>query len=146
MDRRTHCTAGSAGEPVREGSTTRPVRYEDCCILLAARTEFPAYVEALTARGIPVYADARENLMLAPHIRPLIALLKVIDDPAQDIDLAAAMLGPMFGFTEDDLVRCCAPAAVRYRPKRAKGPPASACTARCCWRWRTRQTIPLPRR
>ena len=73
------------GEPVREGSTTRPVRYEDCCILLAARTEFPAYVEALTARGIPVYADARENLMLAPHIRPLIALLKVIDDPSQDI-------------------------------------------------------------
>ena len=95
----------SAGEPVREGSTTRPVRYEDCCILLAARTEFPAYVEALTARGIPVYADARENLMLAPHIRPLIALLKVIDDPSQDIYLAAAMLGPMFGFTEDDLVR-----------------------------------------
>ena len=95
----------SAGEPVREGSTTRPVRYEDCCVLLAARTEFPAYVEALTARGIPVYADARENLMLAPHIRPLIALLKVIDDPSQDIYLAAAMLGPMFGFTEDDLVR-----------------------------------------
>ena len=95
----------SAGEPVREGSITRPVRYEDCCILLAARTEFPAYVEALTARGIPVYADARENLMLAPHIRPLIALLKVIDDPSQDIYLAAAMLGPMFGFTEDDLVR-----------------------------------------
>ena len=55
--------------------------------------------------GIPVYADARENLMLAPHIRPLIALLKVIDDPSQDIYLAAAMLGPMFGFTEDDLVR-----------------------------------------
>jgi len=95
----------SAGEPVREGSTTRPVRYEDCCVLLAARTDFPAYVEALTARGIPVYADARENLMLAPHIRPLIALLKVIDDPSQDIYLAAAMLGPMFGFTEDDLVR-----------------------------------------
>ena len=95
----------SAGEPVREGSTTRPVRYEDCCVLLAARTEFPVYVEALTARGIPVYADARENLMLAPHIRPLIALLKVIDDPSQDIYLAAAMLGPMFGFTEDDLVR-----------------------------------------
>ena len=93
------------GQPVREGAATRPVRYEDCCVLLAARGDFPVYVEALAARGIPVYADARENLMLAPHIRPLIALLKVIDDPAQDIYLAAAMLGPMFGFTEDDLVR-----------------------------------------
>ena len=94
-----------SGEPVRDGSATRPVQYEDCCILLAARNDFPAYVEALAARGIPVYADARENLLDAPHIRPLIALLKVIDNPAQDIYLAAAMLGPLFGFTDDDLVR-----------------------------------------
>ena len=93
------------GEPVRDCTGTRPVQYEDCCILLAARGDFLAYEEALTARGIPVYADARENLMLAPHIRPLISLLKVIDNPAQDIYLAAAMLGPMFGFTDDDLVR-----------------------------------------
>ena len=94
-----------SGEPVRDGSATRPVQYEDCCILLAARNDFPAYVEALTDRGIPVYADARENLLDAPHIRPLIALLKVIDNPAQDIYLAAAMLGPLFGFSDDDLVR-----------------------------------------
>ena len=94
-----------AGEPVRDGSATRPVQYGDCCILLAARGDFLAYEEALTARGIPVYADARENLMTASHIRPLISLLKVIDNPAQDIYLASAMLGPMFGFTDDDLVR-----------------------------------------
>ena len=98
-------TMVASGEPVRDGGTTRPVQYEDCCVLLAARGDFPAYAEALTARGIPVYADARENLLDAPHIRPLIALLRVIDNPAQDIYLAAAMLGPMFGFTDDDLVR-----------------------------------------
>ena len=40
------------GEPVRDGSSTRPVQYEDCCILLAARGDFLAYEEALTARGI----------------------------------------------------------------------------------------------
>ena len=95
----------ASGEQVRDGGSTRPVQYEDCCILLAARGDFPAYVEALTAHGIPVYADARENLLDAPHIRPLIALLKVIDNPAQDIYLAAAMLGPLFDFTDDDLVR-----------------------------------------
>ena len=93
------------GFPVRSGGSTRPVQYQDCCILLAARGEFAAYTSALEARGIPVYADTRENLMEAAHIRPLIALLRVIDNPAQDIYLAAAMLGPLFGFTEDDLVR-----------------------------------------
>lgn len=93
------------GEMVRDGSALRPVRYEDCCILLSARANFPVYAEALTRLGIPVYADARENLLDAPHIRPLVALLRVLDNPAQDVCLAAAMLGPLFGFTEDDLVR-----------------------------------------
>ena len=105
----------ASGEPVRDGGTTRPVQYEDCCILLAARGDFLAYEEALTARGIPVYADARENLMEAAHIRPLISLLKVIDNPAQDIYLAAAMLGPMFGFTDDDLVRLRAQSAAMQK-------------------------------
>ena len=107
------------GEPVRDGSSTRPVQYEDCCILLAARGDFLAYEEALTARGIPVYADARENLMEAAHIRPLISLLKVIDNPAQDIYLAAAMLGPVFGFTDDDLVRLRAQSAALQKEQNA---------------------------
>ena len=109
-----------SSEPVRDGAATRPVQYEDCCVLLSARTEFPAYVEALTARGIPVYADTRENLMEAPHIRPLIALLKVIDNPAQDIYLAAVMLGPLFGFTDDDLVRLRAQSGQNEKESREK--------------------------
>lgn len=93
--------------PVRCGGNgeMRPVRYEDICILMSTRTNFPAFVQAMAAQGIPTYADVKENLFDAPHIRPLIALLRILDNPAQDIDLAAAMLGPMFGFTDDDLVR-----------------------------------------
>ena len=93
------------GTPVRDGAGgTRPLEYGDCCILLATRANFQRYAEALQAQGIPVYADSAEDLLDAAHIRPLIALLRVIDNPAQDIYLAAAMLGSMFGFTDDDLV------------------------------------------
>ncbi len=121
-----------SGEPVRDGSSTRPVQYEDCCILLAARNDFPGLCGSVHRPGIPVYADARENLMDAAHIRPLIALLKVIDNPAQDIYLAAAMLGPLFGFTDDDLVRLRAQSAAMQKKvqeeqgakARAKRPPA----------------------
>lgn len=97
------------GTPVREGGGTRPLRYEDCCILLATHGKngenFAVYAKALALRGIPVYADAAEDLLSAPQLRPLIALLRVIDNPAQNVPLAAAMRSALFGFTDDDLLR-----------------------------------------
>ncbi len=93
------------GEQVRAGASTRPLQYEDCCVLLPTRSNFQVYVEAMISLGIPVYADTRDDLFQAPHIRPLISLIRVLDNPAQDIYLASAMLGPVFGFTDDDLVR-----------------------------------------
>lgn len=91
--------------PVRANGGTRPLRYEDCCILLSTRGNFSVYAKALEARGIPVYADSAEDLLAAPQLRPLIALLRVIDNPAQNVPLAAAMRSALFGFSDDDLLR-----------------------------------------
>ena len=59
-----------SGEPVRDGSATRPVQYEDCCILLAARIDFPAYVEALTARGIRCMRMPAKTCWMLPTSGP----------------------------------------------------------------------------
>lgn len=93
-----------AGFAVRGKEGSRPCRYEDFCILLRGRSDFPVYEEALRAAGIPVFADTAADLLDAPHIRPFSALLRVIDNPAQDIPLAAVLLSPMFPYTPDDLV------------------------------------------
>ncbi len=95
---------GEACGMVRDGGSVRPVRAEDCCILLSTRAPFEKYVQALAQYGIAAYADSAEDLLSASHIQPLIALLQIIDNPAQDLPLAAAMLSVLFGFTEDDLV------------------------------------------
>ena len=89
---------------VRDGDVLRPCEWGDFCILLRGRKGFSAYAAELEKQGIPVYADVSENLLEAPQVQPLAALLRVLDNPAQDIPLAAAMLSPMFGFTPDDLV------------------------------------------
>ncbi len=89
---------------VRAEQGTRPCRYEDFCILLRGRAAFVTYQQALQALGIPVCADVAADLLDAVHIRPFAALLRVLDNPAQDVELAAAMLSPMFLFTPDDLV------------------------------------------
>ena len=89
---------------VRSKEGLRPCRYEDFCILLRGRSDFSVYEETLRAAEIPVFADTAADLLDEPHIRPFAALLRVIDNPAQDIPLASVLLSPMFPYTPDDLV------------------------------------------
>ena len=92
------------GFAVRDKAGQRPCRYDDFCILLRGRSDFAVYEAALRTAGIPVFADTAADLLDEPHIRPFAALLRVIDNPAQDIPLAAVLLSPMFSYTADDLV------------------------------------------
>ena len=94
----------SEGFAVRDKAAQRPCRYDDFCILLRGRGDFAVYEAALRTAGIPVFADTAADLLDEPHIRPFAALLRVIDNPAQDIPLAAVLLSPMFPYTADDLV------------------------------------------
>ena len=97
-------TMVSEGFAVRDKAAQRPCRYDDFCILLRGRGDFSVYEAALRTAGIPVFADTAADLLDEPHIRPFAALLRVIDNPAQDIPLAAVLLSPMFPYTADDLV------------------------------------------
>lgn len=94
----------ASGFLVRDKTGPRPCRYDDFCILLRGRGDFSVYEEALRQAEIPVFADTAADLLDAPHIRPFAALLRVIDNPAQDIPLASVLLSPMFPYTPDDLV------------------------------------------
>ena len=103
------------GYPVRGKAGTRPCQFEDFCILLRGRQDFAVYEEALRAAEIPVYADVAADLLDAPHIRPFAALLRVVDNPAQDVELAAVLLSPMTLCTFEGkyraavcMLRCCA--------------------------------------
>ena len=94
-----------SGFLVRGEEGPRPPRYEDFCILLRSRGAFGEYAAQLESQGIPVYVDRAENLLDAPEVRPIASLLRVLDNPAQDVHLAAVMLSGIGGFTPDDLVQ-----------------------------------------
>lgn len=94
-----------SGVTVRDKEGERPCNWGDFCILLRSRANMDAYLDKLEQAGIPVYADTAENLLEAVQVRPVAALLRVLDNPAQDVYLAAVMLSPLGGFTPDDLVR-----------------------------------------
>ena len=96
------------GVPVRDGSApdgVRPCQPGDFCILCSSRNQFELYRQALLRLEIPVHADMDDNLMEVSQNGWLAELLRTLDNPARDVSLAAALLSPLFGCTEDDLVR-----------------------------------------
>ncbi len=96
--------------------TTRPCGYGDICVLLRSRTPFELYAAEFESRGIPSFADTGESPLTSTEVSPLLSFLRVIDNPAQDVSLAAVLVSVMFSFTPDDLtrLRAASPAGSLY--------------------------------
>ena len=88
-----------------------PITPRDIAILLKSpKTDGDAFTSALLARGIPVQEHAAGGLYTQAEIVYTVSILRALDNPGRDIDLAGAMRGPVFGFSLDDIVRirrCC---------------------------------------
>lgn len=96
---------------VREGflvrekdGTLRPCNYGDFCILMRSPAgSGELYLTALEAHGVPATADLDTAMLTEPAVQPIIAALRVLDNPAQDVPLAAVMTSPMFAFSGAEL-------------------------------------------
>lgn len=82
------------------------LRPRDICILLRAdKACGTIYAQALQNAGVQAYAAQSESLFGAREVQLLMSLLRVVDNPVQDIALTALLLSPMVGFAPDDLAR-----------------------------------------
>lgn len=94
----------AGGLSIQEGSQTRPAAYRDFCILLRnAKGRVGEVAKALESQGIPVFAEVQDGFFARVEITAMLAILRVIDNPLQDLPLLTAMLSPLFGFTHDDV-------------------------------------------
>lgn len=90
--------------PIADGGETRPARYGDFCILLRSKSTHAAvYVDELTRCGIPAWTATSGGFFAAPEVAAALSLLRLIDNPMQDVPLLAVMLSPVGGFIPDDL-------------------------------------------
>ena len=68
----------------------RPVEYRDIVILLRATSSAaPIYMEELSNRDIPVYADTGTGYFDTIEIKTIMSLLQILDNPLQDIPFLA---------------------------------------------------------
>ena len=92
--------------PVRgEDGATRPLSFADIAILLPARTALAAIERALEDHGVPYRVEASSLVYESQEVRELIALLRAVDDPTDQLAVVAALRGPAFACTDPDLAR-----------------------------------------
>ena len=84
----------------------RPVTYKDIVILLRATKNWAEiFLDELGSKGIPVYADTGSGYFESIEIRTILSLLKVIDNPMQDVPLIALLRSPIMKFSDEELAQ-----------------------------------------
>ena len=86
-----------SGRIATSDSRTRSVEYSDIVILTRSlRSVAPVYVRELARAGIPAKAQLATGFLDSQCVLETISLLRVLDNPQQDIDAASALVG-MYG-------------------------------------------------
>lgn len=84
----------------------RPIAFRDIVILLRATQSWaPVFAEELKLQGIPTYAEVNTGYFAAVEIEVMLSLLKVIDNPYQDIPLASVLYSPIVGLTAEEMAQ-----------------------------------------
>ena len=81
----------------------RPARLEDICILLPARTSLLQLEQALEAHDIPYRIEAGSLIWTSQAIREVMATVRALADPTDEVSLVNALRSPIFGCGDDDL-------------------------------------------
>ena len=93
-----------SGFLVTENGVQRPARYRDFCVLLrSANKVAPFYAQEMAVCGVPAWAASVGGFFAAAEVALMLSLLRVVDNPMQDIPLLAVLMSPIYGFTPDDM-------------------------------------------
>jgi len=88
----------------------RPATYRDVVVLLRATTGYAnSFMEEFRRMGVPAYAELTTGYFEATEVETILSLLKIIDNPRQDVPLAGVLRSPIVGLNAEELaqIRLC---------------------------------------
>jgi ATP-dependent helicase/nuclease subunit A len=88
----------------------RKAQYKDIAILLrSTKGKADGIIEELSNVGIPVYSEKGGSYFDNTEVQTILSVLRIIDNPIQDIPLVAVMRSQIGGFNIDELtsIRLC---------------------------------------
>ena len=87
----------------RKAGEKRPVRYSDMTVLVPTKNQNLDVLDIFREMDIPIVVNGAENYFQTTEISVMMSLLQVIDNPHQDIPLAAVLRSPLYGIDENGL-------------------------------------------
>ena len=83
----------------------RKIRPKDIVILLRAISNLsPIYEKELSDLELPVFSDTSGTYLDTVEIQTILSVLKIIDNPLQDIPLVVVLRSSICNFTDNDLI------------------------------------------
>ncbi|WP_034550152.1 helicase-exonuclease AddAB subunit AddA [Carnobacterium funditum] len=81
----------------------RPIKYQDIVLLTPTKKNNLVLLEIFNRLSIPLHVNDTQNYFQTTEITIMMSLLKIIDNPYQDIPLAAVLRSPIVGLNENEL-------------------------------------------
>ena len=93
-------------QPVTDkaAGTLRAAHYSDIVILLRSLSGWAdSLVEVLNGNGIPAHTVSSTGYFSTVEVQTVLSMLRLLDNPRQDIPMAAVLRSPMAGLTDEEL-------------------------------------------
>lgn len=88
----------------KETGELRQVRYSDIVILLRSLSGWAdSFASVLNDAGIPAHTLSATGYFSAVEVQTVLSMLRILDNPRQDIPLAAVLRSPMAGMSDEEL-------------------------------------------
>lgn len=89
----------------RKKNCFRDIKYKDIVVLLrSTKTSAPIFEEEIINLDMPVFSDSSQEYLDSIEIENIMSLLRIIDNPIQDIPLVTVLRSNIGKFTDDELV------------------------------------------
>jgi ATP-dependent helicase/nuclease subunit A len=82
----------------------RPIKYKDIVILLRSTKSANIFEKELLKNNIPVFTDGTSEYLDTIEIQTIMNLLKIFDNPLDDIVVVSVLRSVIFGFTDNEII------------------------------------------
>lgn len=90
----------------KESGAYRPLEFRDISILLRSMKNWGSILDDVFGQaGLPYYAETAEGYYDVPEVDTVLNLLRLLDNPRQDIPLISVLHSPLYGLSGDELMQ-----------------------------------------